>query len=82
MPGKASAFIELVEICEKTAGVVWGHTGKGILCGGKNGVAQKAEQQRVPAVLNDASAAIKDLISGRENADGDVGQPSERIAVF
>ena len=81
MTGKAAAFIKLVEIGEKTAGIVLRHAGKGILCGDENGVAQKAEQERVPAVLNDASAAIENLSAGREDADGDICQPSEGIAV-
>ncbi len=77
-----AAFIELAEICEKAAGIILRHARKGFLCGNEDGVAQKAEQQRVHAVLNDASAAVEDLAAGRENAYSDIGQSPEGMAVI
>ena len=64
MADKTAAFIKLAEITQKTAGIVLGHMGKSILCSSEDSIAQKAEQERMTSILDDASTAVKNLATG------------------
>ena len=64
MADKTAAFIKLAEITQKTAGIVLGHMGKSILCSSEDSIAQKAEQESMTSILDDASTAVKNLATG------------------